>query len=110
MTTYLINHLRIPGGVPKDEGLEYLESVEATFKPYGAKWLVLDAADLVAVEPEENVAVIAALRTAQPGWRLDPPAEFPLALDGDGYLRTRPDRHGADAFTAVRLRRAGAAT
>jgi uncharacterized protein (DUF1330 family) len=43
MTTYLINHLRIPNGVPKPDALEYLESVEATFKPYGAKWLVLDA-------------------------------------------------------------------
>ncbi len=43
MTTYLINHLRIPNGVPKPDGLTYLESVEATFKPYGGKWLVLDA-------------------------------------------------------------------
>lgn len=43
MTTYLINHLRIPNGVPKPEGLAYLESVEATFTPYGGKWLVLDA-------------------------------------------------------------------
>jgi uncharacterized protein (DUF1330 family) len=44
MPTYLINHLRIPGGVPTDEGLAYLEEVEATFEPYGARWLVLDAA------------------------------------------------------------------
>ena len=43
MTTYLINHLRIPNGVPKLESLEYLENVEATFKPYGGKWLVLDS-------------------------------------------------------------------
>jgi uncharacterized protein (DUF1330 family) len=43
MTTYLINHLRIPNGVPKSENLEYLEKVEATFTPYGGKWLVLDA-------------------------------------------------------------------
>jgi uncharacterized protein (DUF1330 family) len=43
MTTYLINHLRVPGGVPKPEGLTYLENVEATFLPYGGKWLVLDA-------------------------------------------------------------------
>jgi uncharacterized protein (DUF1330 family) len=42
MTTYLINHLRIPNGVPKPEALEYLESVEGTFAPYGGKWLVLD--------------------------------------------------------------------
>ena len=43
MTTYLINHLRIPGGIPKPENLEYLEQVEATFTPYGGKWLALDA-------------------------------------------------------------------
>jgi uncharacterized protein (DUF1330 family) len=43
MTTYLINHLRIPNGVPNPEALVYLENVEATFLPYGGKWLVLDA-------------------------------------------------------------------
>jgi uncharacterized protein (DUF1330 family) len=43
MTTYLINHLRLPNGVPKPENLEYLEQVQATFAPYGGKWLVLDA-------------------------------------------------------------------
>jgi uncharacterized protein (DUF1330 family) len=43
MTTYLINHMRIPNGIPKPEALVYLENVEATFKPYGGRWLVLDA-------------------------------------------------------------------
>jgi uncharacterized protein (DUF1330 family) len=43
MTTYLINHLRIPNGIPKAESLDYLESVEATFKPYGGRWLAIDA-------------------------------------------------------------------
>jgi uncharacterized protein (DUF1330 family) len=43
MTTYLINHLRIPNGVPNAEALEYLENVEATFTPFGGKWLALDA-------------------------------------------------------------------
>jgi uncharacterized protein (DUF1330 family) len=47
MTTYLINHLRIPNGVPKGEGLEYLERVEATFQPYGGEWLVLGQHDEV---------------------------------------------------------------
>jgi len=42
MTTYLINHLRIPGGVPKEASLEYLENVESTFLPYGGKWLALE--------------------------------------------------------------------
>ncbi len=41
MATSLVNHLRIPGRVPKVEGLEHLEQVEATFEPYGGKWLVL---------------------------------------------------------------------
>jgi uncharacterized protein (DUF1330 family) len=43
MSTYLINHLRIPNGVPSPEALVYLENVEATFEPYGGKWLALDA-------------------------------------------------------------------
>jgi uncharacterized protein (DUF1330 family) len=43
MTTYLINHLRIPNGVPNPEALEYLEHVESTFTPYGGKWLALSA-------------------------------------------------------------------
>jgi uncharacterized protein (DUF1330 family) len=40
---YLINHLRIPGGIPKEENLAYLQQVEATTAPYGGKWLALDA-------------------------------------------------------------------
>jgi uncharacterized protein (DUF1330 family) len=43
MTTYLINHLRIPGGVPTEDELAYLEQVEATVAPYGGKWLAIDA-------------------------------------------------------------------
>ena len=41
MTTYLVNHLRVPG-LPEAQDLEYLERVEATFLPYGGRWLVLD--------------------------------------------------------------------
>jgi reactive intermediate/imine deaminase len=47
MATYLINHLRIPNEVPNQGGLEYLEKVEATFQPYGGKWLVLGQHDEV---------------------------------------------------------------
>lgn len=39
MSTYLINQLRIPGGIPNDAGLDYLEQVESTAKSYGGKWL-----------------------------------------------------------------------
>ena len=58
------------------------------------------------LEPEENEAVVAAFLRAQPAWRLDVPTDFAAPLERDGYLRTRPDRHGMDGFTAVRLRRA----
>src|SRR5262245_72473 len=39
MSTYLINHLRIPGGIPNEAGLSYLEQVERTARPYGGEWL-----------------------------------------------------------------------
>jgi uncharacterized protein (DUF1330 family) len=39
MTTYLVNHLRIPGDIPNEAGLVYLEQVEATVAPYGGVWL-----------------------------------------------------------------------
>jgi uncharacterized protein (DUF1330 family) len=47
MRAYLINHLRIPGGIPNSEGLDYLEQVEATAKPYGAKWLAQGEVNVV---------------------------------------------------------------
>src|SRR5262249_27539918 len=47
MSTYLINHLRIPHGIPKGEALTYLEQVESTFEPYGGRWLVLGSHDEV---------------------------------------------------------------
>lgn len=47
MTTYLINHLQIPGDVPNDQGLTYLESVEATVAPFGGKWLAQGPATVV---------------------------------------------------------------
>ncbi|GAA2310917.1 DUF1330 domain-containing protein [Streptomyces caniferus] len=39
MSAYLINHLRLPGGVPNEDGLAYLEQVEDTVTAYGGKWL-----------------------------------------------------------------------
>lgn len=47
MSTYLINHLRIPGDVPNHEGLSYLEQVEATVAPYGGRWLAQGPVDVV---------------------------------------------------------------
>jgi 16S rRNA (cytosine967-C5)-methyltransferase len=57
------------------------------------------------LEPEENEDVVAAFLGTHPGFRSDPPDDFPLALGTDGVLRCLPHRHGTDGFTAVRLRR-----
>ncbi|MFC7787854.1 DUF1330 domain-containing protein [Microbacterium sp. MAHUQ-60] len=47
MSTYLINHLRIPGGIPNEQGLRYLEQVEATVAPFGGTWLAQGEPDVV---------------------------------------------------------------
>ena len=57
------------------------------------------------LEPEENERVAEALLAARPDFAIDPPADFPLALAADGFLRCRPHQHGTDGFTAVRFRR-----
>lgn len=56
------------------------------------------------LEPEENDEVIAGFLATHPRFVVDPPAAFPVALGPDGFLRCRPDLHGTDGFTAVRLR------
>lgn len=47
MSTYLINHLRIPGGVPNEQGLTYLEHVEETARPFGGRWLAQGEGEVV---------------------------------------------------------------
>ena len=47
MTTYLINHLRIPADMPNAEALDYLDQVEATVAPYGGKWLAQGQGDVI---------------------------------------------------------------
>src|ERR1044071_9599743 len=47
MPTYLVNHLRIPGDVPDEAALSYLEQVEATVAPYGGKWLAQGPGDVI---------------------------------------------------------------
>ncbi|CAG9173806.1 DUF1330 domain-containing protein [Cupriavidus pampae] len=47
MATYLVNHLRIPGDIPNDAGLSYLEQVEATVAPFGGRWLAQGPGDVV---------------------------------------------------------------
>lgn len=47
MSTYLVNHLRIPGDVPGEPGLRYLEQVQATVEAFGGTWLAMGAPDQV---------------------------------------------------------------
>lgn len=81
MSTYLINHLRIPGGVPNEQGLSYLEQVEATAKPYGAKWLAQGEADAVeGVWPGTVVLMEFPDRAAATGWYNSPEYQKILPL------------------------------
>jgi 16S rRNA (cytosine967-C5)-methyltransferase len=58
------------------------------------------------LEPEENEEVVRDLLAARRDLAVDAPEDFPIPLDASGVLRCLPHRHGTDAFTAVRLRRA----
>ena len=58
------------------------------------------------LEPDENDLIVQAFLDGHPGWRVDPPADFPVAPDGTGFIRCLPQIHGTDGFTAVRLARA----
>jgi 16S rRNA (cytosine967-C5)-methyltransferase len=79
---------------------EILDAAATMLKPGGR--LVYATCSL---EPQENEEVVAGFLSRRHDVRVDPPASCPVALD-DGVLRLRPDRHGTDGFTAVRLRRA----
>ncbi|MGH7373607.1 MAG: 16S rRNA (cytosine(967)-C(5))-methyltransferase RsmB [Candidatus Rokuibacteriota bacterium] len=58
------------------------------------------------LEPEENDIVVRAFLAAHADWRVDAPADFPVAPDAGGVIRCLPHVHGTDGFTAVRLVRA----
>ncbi|GHJ34547.1 DUF1330 domain-containing protein [Streptomyces sp. TS71-3] len=91
MTTYLINQLRIPGGVPGEDGLSYLEQVEDTVRAYGGRWLAQGAVDV--------------LEGAWPG--LAVLLEFPSHADARNwydspeYERIRPLRTGSSISDMV---------
>ena len=58
------------------------------------------------LEPEENDQIVRAFLDGHPDWKVDPPLDFPVAADPDGFIRCLPHVHGTDGFTAVRLARA----
>lgn len=81
MKTYLINHLRLPGNVPKVEGLLYLEQVEATVAPYGGKWLAQGQADVIeGAWPGSVVLMEFPDRTAATSWYNSPEYQAILPL------------------------------
>src|SRR5215813_11351055 len=55
------------------------------------------------LEPEENDDVARRFLSTHPDFALDPPSDFPLPIDPDGFLRCLPHRHGTNGFTAFRL-------
>ena len=60
------------------------------------------------LEPEENDDVVRGFLARHPDFRPAPPDDFPVPIDGGGFLRCRPHVHGTDGFTAIRLRRTAA--
>ena len=61
------------------------------------------------VWPEENEAVVRAVLEGDPGLAQsdEGPESIRAFIEGDGYLRTWPHRHGTDGFFAARLTRTG---
>jgi uncharacterized protein (DUF1330 family) len=69
LKTYLINQLRIPGNVPNNHGLEYLEMVEATVAPFGGKFLATGPGDVIEGDwPGAAVLMEFPDRKAATGW------------------------------------------
>jgi 16S rRNA (cytosine967-C5)-methyltransferase len=75
-----------------------LSAAATMVKPGGA--LVYATCSL---EPEENDEVAAWLVATRRDFTVAPPPHFPIPLDGAGFLRCLPHRHGTDGFTAVRF-------
>ena len=109
MTTYLINHLRIPNGMPKPDNLVYLESVEATFRPYGGEWLVLDAQVQVLEGAWPGSAVLMRFpdMDAAKSWHASPAYQQILSLRTDNVILVDPV--GADFTSAAWARQIRAA-
>jgi 16S rRNA (cytosine967-C5)-methyltransferase len=84
--------------------LAILRQAAATLVPGGV--LVYSTCTLL---PEENEAIVQAFLADAPEFRLaraeDAPAEARPLVGPDGFFRTFPHRHDADAFFAARLER-----
>ena len=81
MSTYLINNLRIPGGVPNEQALQYLEQVEATVAPFGGVWLAQgDVTPIEGAWPGAAVLMEFPDRTHAEAWYASPEYQAILPL------------------------------
>ena len=92
MSTYLITHLRIPGGIPNEQGLSYLEQVEETMAPFGGAYLAQGAPSTVKEGTWDGSVVLIEFpnRAAVDGW-----------YDSEAYQRILPLRTGSSIADTV---------
>jgi uncharacterized protein (DUF1330 family) len=92
MSTYVITHLRIPGGIPNEEGLSYLEQVEDTLLPFGGAYLAQGAPAEIKEGGWEGSVVLIEFpdRAAVDGW-----------YESEEYQRILPLRVGTSISDTV---------
>lgn len=92
MSTYLITHLRIPGGVPNEQGLSYLEQVEETMAPFGGTYLAQGAPIAIKEGVWDGSVVLIEFpdRAAVEGW-----------YESEAYQRILPLRTGSSIADTV---------
>ncbi|WP_431038387.1 DUF1330 domain-containing protein [Streptomyces sp. P6-2-1] len=92
MSTYLITHLRIPGGIPNEQGLSYLEQVEDTLAPFGGAYLAQGAPAAIKEGAWEGSVVLIEFpdREAAEGW-----------YASEAYQRILPLRTGSSIADTV---------
>jgi uncharacterized protein (DUF1330 family) len=107
MSTYLINHLRIPGDVPNIDGLSYLDQVEATVAPYGGKWLAQGPVDVIeGAWPGSVVLMEFPNREATENWYNSPeytalrPLRIKSSISDMIFIDSLPEGFTVKAFAA----------
>ena len=92
MSTYLITHLRIPGGIPNEAGLSYLEQVEETMAPFGGEYLAQGVPAAIKEGAWDGSVVLIEFpdRAAVDGW-----------YESEAYQRILPLRTGSSIADTV---------
>lgn len=118
MSTYLINHLRLPGDVPNEDALQYLDQVEKTVAPYGGKWLAWGPVDVIeGTWPGAIVLMVFPSREALDSWYNSPeytalrPLRIESAISDMVVIDSLPEGFTLKAFVAdLRRKRGSGAT